>query len=159
MLLQWSVLAFIVFFTSWRQQDKLSGIVGVYVSETILAPGKSRVVSIQVDVKEGYHIQANKVKDKSLIPATLEITPGSKLLTGKPVFPRHKLFRLEGTEDDLNVFDGKFEIKVSVKAPINTPSGNYVIKAKLRYQACDAKTCLFPRVIEFEIPVVVAKTK
>jgi hypothetical protein len=120
-----------------------------------VAKGKRIMIPVEVKVKEGYHIQANKVNDESLIPAKLEITPIPQLIVELPVFPDHKLFRLESTEDDLNVFDGKFEIKVPIKTASGTAAGRYILKAAFRYQACDHKSCFFPRTINIELPVVV----
>jgi len=119
-----------------------------------LMKGKKNLIRIEVMVQDGYHIQANKVNDESLIPARLEFSPHPDFTIDPPVFPRYKLFRLQGTDDDLNVFDGKFEIKVPVKAVKGTAAGKYVLKAAFRYQACDHKSCFFPRTINFEMAVM-----
>ena len=55
-------------------------IVTVKATESIVYIGASSMVEIWVDVKEGYHIQANKVNDESLIPTTLEVS-GDKSIT------------------------------------------------------------------------------
>lgn len=159
MYLQCFITPLLIFLCTAASGPDQADIVRVHVPDTVLHPGKSTTIGIEVNVKEGYHIQADKVNDKSLIPVTLEIISPKGISTGRPVFPSYKLFRLEGTEDNLNVFDGRFEIKVSVKAPAGAAAGKRILKAKLRYQACNARTCLFPRNIEFEIPVLVMANK
>ena len=138
-------------------QVKEKDIVSVSINETILTTGEKSVAIIRVKVKEGYHIQANKVTNESLIPVSLVTTPNELFLLNKPLFPPYKFFRLEGIEESLNVFDSIFTIQLPVKAMSTTKEGRYFIKARIRYQACNAKTCLFPRALDFELPIVVQK--
>lgn len=128
-------------------------IVTVTVTESIAYAGVSSTIEIWVDVKDGYHIQANKVNDESLIPTTLEVTGNGPITITNQEFPLSKQFRLEGTENYLDVYDGKFPIKLFLKPDVKTKAGSYVLNGTLRYQACDSRSCLFPRVIEFSIPV------
>src|SRR5688572_27019770 len=79
-------------------------IVTVRVSESIVYAGESNSVEIGVNVKEGYHIQANIVKDESLIPTTLEIATNEFLTITNQEFPPSKQFKLEGTDSSLVVF-------------------------------------------------------
>jgi len=140
-------------------QVKEKDIVSVSVNEIIIAPAEKRVAIIRVKVKAGYHIQANKVTNESLIPVSLETTPNRFFLLNKPIFPTYKFFLLEGTEERLNVFDSIFIVQLPIKAMTTTKVGKYFVKARIRYQACNAKTCLFPRTINFELPVIVKKHK
>lgn len=155
----WSIIIIACFTGTNPLQVKEKDIVSVSEDETLLVPGKKSVVVIHIKVKDGYHIQANKVTNESLIPVSLEATPNRLFFINKPLFPPYKLFRLEGTEETLNVFDSIFFIQLPVKAMPTTKEGRYSLKARIRYQACNAKTCLFPRIIDFELPVVVQKHK
>ena len=132
-------------------------IVSVFVNETFTAPGTKNIAVIRVKIKEGYHIQANKVTDASLIPVALKITQKGPFNIGKAIFPPYKLFQLEGTDNYLNVFDSLFTIRLPIKTPESIKTGRYIIKVQLHYQACDAKTCLFPRMLDLELPIVVHK--
>lgn len=131
--------------------ESTQAIVKVNVRESIVQPGVSPVIEIEVSVKESYHIQANKVNDESLVPTTLEVTNTELITLSKTEFPPSKQFQLEGTESFLNVYDGKFLIKLFLN-PV-AKEGKHLLSAKLRYQACDSKSCLFPRVIDFSIPI------
>lgn len=134
-------------------------IVTISVSETTIYAGRSNKVEISVNVEDGYHIQANKVNDESLIPTTLEIKANEFITIHMQEFPPSKKFRLEGSDSSLLVFDGKFQIKLFVNPGKNVPKGKYVLTAKLRYQACDSSRCFFPRSIDFSIPVEVIANK
>jgi hypothetical protein len=134
-------------------------LVTVSVNETLLVPGKSNVAIIRVKVKEGYHIQANKVTNESLIPVSLEVASNRFFFIYNPLFPPYKLFRLEGAEEALNVFDSIFIIQLPIKTMPAAKEGRYFVKARLKYQACNAKTCFFPRTLNFELPVIVPPGK
>ncbi|NII26360.1 hypothetical protein HB364_14815 [Pseudoflavitalea sp. X16] len=139
-------------------QVKEQDIVSVSVDEILLTPVKKIVAIIHVTVKAGYHIQANKVTNASLIPVSLETTPDISFLIYKPLFPPYKIFRLEGSEEVLNVFDSAFIIRLPIKVMANVSAGRYYVQGRIRYQACNSKTCLFPRNVDFKIPVVVQKS-
>jgi hypothetical protein len=130
-------------------------LVNITVDKSILNAGMNTEVSIWVEVKMGYHIQANKVDDESLIPTILEVNALKGIMINKQEFPKAKPFQLEGTDSFLNVYDGKFVIKLSISADTEMKAGNYVLNSKLSYQACDSKSCLFPRDVDFSIPIEV----
>lgn len=136
-------------------QLQVKQIVTAHAGEVAVAPGANVTAIIHVQVKEGYHIQANRVSDESLVPVTLTIMDSSVFHIGQAVFPRYKLFRLEGTTNYLNVFDSTFSIQVPITIPAAIKPGRYLVKARLHYQACDTRTCLFPRTLEVELVVVV----
>ena len=134
-------------------------IVTVIVTESNVYDGISTMIPIRVEVKEGYHIQANRVDDESLIPTTLEVNDDKNIIIGRQEFPLSKKFQLEGTDTFLNVYDGEFQIKLFLRAVAKMQTGKYALKAKLRYQACDSRSCLFPKVIDFSIPLEVRPVK
>ena len=102
---------------------------------------------------KGYHIQANKVNDDLLIPTSLEFTEDKNITIGMQEFPSAKNFKLEGTDNFLDVYDGVFEIRIPFKTIAKIPKGKYILDAKLHYQACNNKTCLFPKSIGFSISI------
>ena len=130
-------------------------VVSVHVDESVLHEGKNSTVFIRVEVKEGYHIQANRIEDESLIPTTVEMNSNEKITVAGIKFPRPKKFKLEGTDMFLSVYDGQFLIKLSLRPSANASAGKHIVRAKLQYQACDSARCLFPRAIDFLIPLEV----
>ncbi len=146
---------FLVFFTDLNAQSISEQIVKINVPDITVQSGKSSVIIINVEVKKGYHIQANKVNDEFLIPTTLEITKDKSIEQGEQVFPAAKKFKLEGTNDFLNVYDGSFEIRIPFKTTQRIQKYKSYLQAKLRYQACNFKSCLFPKTIDFIIPLAI----
>jgi thiol:disulfide interchange protein DsbD len=146
---------FLFHFLPWNERASSDSIIRITVPEVIVHAGKSAVIYVYVVVKEGYHIQANKVNDEFIIPTSLDIITDSILVTGKQTFPAGKKFKLEGTDDYLLVYDGKFKITISFKASEKIQKGKYTMNAKLHYQACDNKSCFAPKTIDFSIAVKV----
>ena len=122
-----------------------------------LKAGEIKKAKIVIRIKEGFHIQANKLKDESLIPATLMVDTAEGLLPGKSIYPSAKKYKLEGTDSFLDVYDGYIKIVVPVKATEEIMPGVHHLHAVLRYQACDAKRCFFPRSLEFTIFIEVTR--
>ncbi|MFZ6010360.1 MAG: protein-disulfide reductase DsbD domain-containing protein [Bacteroidota bacterium] len=108
-----------------------------------------------VSVKKGYHIQAHEVADELIIPTRLEIVGDKDFVIKKQVFPPTKKFQLTGTDQQLEVYDGEFEIETSLLVLERIQKGVVQLKGKLKYQACDSVRCLFPRTVEFLVDVVV----
>ena len=142
---------FLLHILAGNREKGLDDIVQLNIPEITVSSGKNAVIHIYVTVKKGYHIQANKVKDEFIIPTTLEIITGDIITTDKQFFPAGKKFRLEGTEDHLLVYDGKFKIRVPFRTKKKLDKGKYKLNAKLHYQACDNKSCFSPKGIDFFI--------
>lgn len=117
--------------------------------------GRQSMISVSVEVKSGYHIQAHAVKDEFIIPTTLEIDGGKEFVINKQVFPSAKKFKLEGTDQYLDVYDGRFEIQTFFITQKNAQKKVHRLNGKLNYQACDSLRCLFPRHVEFSVDIEV----
>ena len=119
----------------------------------VVKAGKQSAITVAIDVKTGYHIQANKVKDEFIIPTTLEINGNDKFVVGKQVFPPPKKFKLEGMDNYLEVYDGRFDVRSLITTTRNVQKDVYRLNAKLNYQACDSIRCFSPRTVEFLIEI------
>jgi uncharacterized protein len=117
--------------------------------------GQSVDAEITVKVKSGYHIQANPASEEYLIPTKLEVKSTEDLQVGTPVYPKSQPFKLEGTDKPLATYVDTFVIKVPVKADAKAQTGSKTLEGTLRYQACDARSCLFPDSIPVELPVTI----
>jgi hypothetical protein len=136
------------------KQTYADEIVKVNTQRVLINKGQHSVVTVVVEIKDGYHIQANKTDNEFIIPTTLEID-SDKIDIQKQVFPSTKKFKLEGTDEYLEVYDGRFEIRLFINSKKETQRGIHELSGKLKYQPCDSMRCLFPRTIKFSIDVEV----
>jgi len=150
-MIQW--LTIFCFLVSWKTSS--DEIVKVSVPKVIIQAGKQSAINVSVDVANGYHIQAHKVKNEFMVPTTLEIKASNWFVLKNQVFPSTKKFKLEGTDEYLEVYDGRFAIQTFLTAQKQTQKGFYTLTGKLKYQACDSMRCLFPRSVDFSIDVEV----
>lgn len=123
-------------------------------AESILA-GKQATVEVAFQIEEGFHIQADKVNNSNLIPVTVNFVPVDGIAMGQPEFPPHNVFWLEGANEPFWVFDNALTVAIPVSIEKNKPAGNYLLKGKLLYQACDSKKCYFPEEYGFEVALKV----
>ena len=121
----------------------------------IIKTGDTNTVTIPFQIKYGYHIQADTVNDDNLIAAELTFENIDGIDLGKPDYPDYKEFQLKGTDDKLLVFDGLIQIKVNISASETVAKGQYSLLGSLYYQACDSVRCLFPRTVNFQLPIEV----
>ena len=130
-------------------------IVEVVAPTVVIHAGVDSVMmNISIKVKDGYHIQADKVGN-DLIPTSLEIHGDGKIVIRNQIFPLPRKFKLEGTDESLDVYGGTFEIGICLQAEKDLMKGRHELAGKLTYQACDSVRCLFPRVAGFLIEVEV----
>ena len=152
-IMNWAIFIVPVCLLMGNEKWQSANIVKVTVPEIVVHAGKSTVLKMKVEIKKGYHIQANKVDDDFLIPTKLEITEYENIITGIQQFPPPKKFKLEDTDIFLEVYDGMLEIKIPTTVANEIPKGKHILKANLQYQACDSKTCLFPKTISFSFTI------
>lgn len=118
-----------------------------------LSPGEKKTVSIVFEINEGYHIQANEPLDDNLIPTELTIYPQNEFNVLEPKFPAPGSFHLKDESATMLVFSGELEIQIPVFVTDKINQTYYLIKGKLKYQACNSVKCYFPRELFFDVPV------
>ena len=128
-------------------------IVTIIVPKVIVQAGKPSTMLVSIEVKPGYHIQAHEVEDEFIIPTTLEIIGNNDFVIQKPIFPASKKFKLEGTDTYLEVYDGRFEVRIFFTTTNQIQKEIHRLKAKLSYQACDSLRCFAPKTLEFLVEV------
>jgi len=133
-----------------------------YQDHIPLGPTESKPIEIDVNVLQGFHVQANPTSRENLIPTELILEPSSKLQFSTPTYPKGTPFRMSPIGSEVLTYSGSFQIGVEIsrlktdaketdaKLLSNSPLKSTLVKGKLRYQACDEKTCLRPSAVPFE---------
>lgn len=118
-----------------------------------IARRSSAAAVFTFQVAADHHVQANPATNEFLIPTSLELREVCGLKAGAPTYPAPHAFRLEGTDHDLAVWDGTFQVVVPLRAGRFARRGTCVIRGTLVYQACDERTCLAPTSLDVELPI------
>lgn len=106
---------------------------------------KRDAVSVQgvvtVAIEDGWHINSAKPLDEYAIPTELTLDPATATLTGV-TYPQHRMQKFSFSGDkEIAVYEHAIEIPFSA----TLAAGATVVKASLRYQACNDTVCLPPR--------------
>lgn len=125
------------------------------VGDISISRGDAKEAEIHVTVAEGFHVQANPAANEFLIPLSLELDGDSGLKIGDVRYPKGELYRIEGSEEDLLIYDGRFSLFVTIRASAATKEGVRRLSGRLRYQACDDRFCRAPDTIAFEMNVTI----
>lgn len=78
--------------------------------------------------------------------APLEVAPASidEVRFGAPGYPPTKPFRVQGLDEDFNVYAGRFEVGLPFAVEVGPDHGPVGIEIGIRYQACSQEECLPP---------------
>jgi thiol:disulfide interchange protein len=120
------------------------------VESTAVRAGTTVRVALRVVLPEGLHTQSDKPRDPLLIPTVLTIDPPAGVAWDEVVYPPATDFVSAGQDQPLAVFEHEFMIGVRLTLAPNVATGDVVIPAHLRYQACDANLCYAPATADTE---------
>jgi hypothetical protein len=128
-------------------------IVRVNVPLVYARSGVPSFITIEVEIKDGFHIQANEVRDEFIMPTSVEIKPHQDFIINKLEYPKEKKFQLKGSDKFLDVYDGRIQIRTLFSTRKEIKKGQNQLRGKLNYQACDSLQCFFPRTVDFAMNV------
>jgi thiol:disulfide interchange protein DsbD len=121
------------------------GVTVVPVSErAAVAAGDTLRLALEVNVPAGLHLQADRPRDKTVIPARLSLKTPTGITFAQVAFPASTTFRLIGFDEPLDVFGGNFTVGANVAIDKTFTPGQVSLPGTFRYQACDDTTCFNP---------------
>jgi thiol:disulfide interchange protein len=100
--------------------------------------------ALTVTLPDGFHVQSNKPRDPDLIATALTIDAPAGVTVKEVVFPTPIDLKQVGASQPLAVFERTFAIGVQLTLASTVAPGSVDVPARLRYQACDDKTCFAP---------------
>ena len=119
--------------------------------------GTSRVV-VLLEIKEGWHINANPPEPDHMIPT--KITFKSKLGTklSEVIYPKGHGFKFEGEEKDVQVYEKEVAVHGTLTVPEKTGGQSDDVEISITYQACKDNECLPPKTIKLTASVGIANS-
>jgi len=129
----------------------------VQIPKVVWVPqGKVSSALIKVKVVDGLHIQSNPAAKPNLRPTVLNFPKADGIEALDVEYPAGKPYRMKNASENISVYEGTLELKLPLKA-VSATLGKHEIKGELKYQACNDKTCFFPKSEPITIPVEVFK--
>jgi DsbC/DsbD-like thiol-disulfide interchange protein len=128
-----------------------------YYSSNKVPRGRLVRATIQMDIPDGYHVNANKPLGKYAIPTTIKIEAPQGVVVGPIVFPRALVRTLKAVNNErLAVYEGRAVFRFNVTIPANYGDSWMNLRAHVRYQSCNDDVCFPPKNqdIDFGLNVV-----
>lgn len=123
----------------------------LFPEQVTLTAGKSTPVELHFRIEPGLHINSHTPRDRYLIPTSLSVPVDSGVRLASAVYPAGKDFALSlDPSTRLSVYTGEFVIRAHLIAP----RGDHLLRARLRYQACNDRQCMPPRTITVPIDII-----
>jgi thioredoxin:protein disulfide reductase len=115
-------------------------------------------LALKLNIKEKFHINSYKVDDPTLIKTTIEFGKGDFNLLNS-YFPADKLLKFEFSESKIRVYEGENVIGFKLIPGKTLADGEYPVKIKFNYQACDNAVCYPPKAVDIEFKIKVNGAK
>jgi len=123
--------------------------------EVTLAAGEAGDAVVKLEIKNGYHVNANPPSFGYLKATQLEITPAAGISVQFMTYPDPLTRKFAFSEKPLAVYEGEATLKARLKADKSTKSGTHNLSAKLSVQACDEAVCYAPGTMDVTVPVTI----
>jgi hypothetical protein len=101
-------------------------------------------IFINIDIKQGWHLNSNKPFDDYLTPTSINQKDTSGIKIVKVEYPPEMITKLPFSESDMSLYEGMVTIKVVLEADNSLISKKKNVELELEYQSCNNQTCLFP---------------
>ena len=122
------------------------------IAEGAFQPGAKCPVVVTLQIKKGWHINANPSRPKFLKATELTAVFTGGSTPGAVVYPKGVDLLSEGIEEPLSVYEGTIQLKTTIDVPENF-TGKESVTLTIRYQACNEKECTAPAKLVLTGPV------
>ena len=106
---------------------------------------------VRIELAERLHLNAPPAPD-GFIATEVTVTGPEGLSIGEPRYPQSQPFRVEGLDEEFNVFTGNVEICVELDSSLREVE-TVPIDVEVRYQACDDHECFVPQTVKLHLDV------
>lgn len=125
-----------------KKHDKLSA--AAYLSLDKVPAGGECHVAVVLNIKDGWHINANPAQPKYLIPTELTARLPADFSLADVKYPAGHEFAQQGSDEPLLVYEGRVVLYGKLKAPASAAGKTAAAEITVRYQACNDQMCLRP---------------
>jgi hypothetical protein len=130
-------------------------VVKATAKEVTIPAGHDGDAIVQLNIENGYHVNANPPTFPYLKATELEIPQSSGVRVSFIVYPDPLTKTFPFAEKPLAVYEGATDIKAKLKVDKTTKPGQHDLPAKVQVQACDNQVCYAPGTLDITIPLIV----
>ena len=116
-------------------------------------PGSTARAAVVAQITPGYHINDHHPSLDYLIPTQLILNPGKVFTVDNVTYPRGKTEKFVFSDTGLSVYEGEVVIGALLSVAREVAPGEYPLRGKLEYQACNDHACLPPASVPLTLKV------
>ena len=122
----------------------------------VVAPGGEFEVEVRLAIKDKYHLYANPAGSDDVIPTVIGLAPGSDATLVEVKYPpgESKILDANGP-GPVALYEKQAVATARLRLPADAKAGPATIKLRVRYQACDDRSCLAPATLDVPVSVEV----
>jgi DsbC/DsbD-like thiol-disulfide interchange protein len=117
--------------------------------------GRVLQAAVVLDIPDGFHVNANRLTNKFLIPTELKIDAPKGWRVSAVSYPRAVVRKLAFSKDAVQLFEGRAVMRFTFTVPANYQQGVAELRARVRYQSCNNEVCFPPANREVKMPIAV----
>jgi len=143
----------------FAQEDKPKPLkVKVYPMYSKLPRSGKCLVAIELQVKLGWHLNANPSNPDFLVPTKVELKSKQKVKLTKIKYPKHHELKVDGSDDPYHVYDGKTIVYGLLEIDETNTTEFAELEFHVAFQGCNSTQCLPPDmvVMKGKIPLAAA---
>jgi len=129
----------------------------VFLSKKSALPGQEIRIALQLDIERGWHINAHKPLETSLVPTEVALEKNPSFTLKKIHYPKPKRKTFAFIQGELAVYEGIVVIFMDLGLSAEAAPGEGLISGKIKYQACDDRSCLIPAEVAFSASIPITK--
>ena len=114
-----------------------------------LPAGRRTEVAVVLDIQPGWHINSNPAPTKYAVPTTVTVTTARGTLVGAFEFPTLPPAAPGGPRRPVKELSGRVVLRAPVRVPVEAAGGDETLTVTVKYQACNATSCLRPKTLTF----------
>ena len=112
---------------------------------------------IEAQVGYGYHINDHHPTLDYLIPTEVKFESSKQVSLEKVEYPKGEPKKFAFAEQPLSVYEGTLLLRALLRVAPGLSPGNYPLKGKFSYQACNDHACLPPTSVPLALTVKVVE--
>jgi len=116
----------------------------VFLSRKGVLPGQEIRVGLKLDIEKGWHINAHKPLESSLVPTEVVVKADPQFSLKRIHYPQPKRKKFDFAQGELTIYEGTVVIFIDLGVSAEAAAGEGRISGKIKYQACDNRSCLLP---------------
>lgn len=138
--------------------EKVVSIKAIPPEETV-SPGITFELEIVLNIKDGWHVNANKPLDEFLIPTEIVFTELESFELIDIEYPEAKIERFSFSETGMAVYSHEATIKAILRLTEAAQTNPLIVRGQLNFQTCNDAVCLPPAQKAFETSISVNTEK